>query len=250
MLPFVVFTDKSRPDAETRKFIRSYVMLGKNRRKTPLRSSNDNTVEQAYSVPSTGKVLHTQGSRIRTGLPVIPGKVGSDLSTIQFADNVEIGVMETVIRFSSIAKQTLFPLSRYVMFKRKEENWIEPLGFDPLYLHAIIFSTHQYFESVRGGTIAPNRRIAIHLHKTLRLLRDRLSGDNDQVRLSPCTAAVVMTLAAHAHFISDSASSKHHLLGLQKIVQLRGGIASFSDHKLAIELLRFGSPYFPVYAEH
>jgi hypothetical protein len=98
MLPFVVFTDKSRPDAETRKFIRSYVMLGKNRRKTPLRSSNDNTVEQACSVPSTGKVLHTQGSRIRAGLPVIPGKVGSDLSTIQFADNVEIGVMETVIR--------------------------------------------------------------------------------------------------------------------------------------------------------
>ncbi|KEY64585.1 hypothetical protein S7711_03645 [Stachybotrys chartarum IBT 7711] len=259
MLPFLVSTDKSRPDDETRKFIRSHVMLGKNRRKAPLRRSPRTSVEHAspiYAVPSIGKVHQTEGLRTRAGLSMIPGKVGSDLSTIQFADDVDPGVVETSsfqaqhtvttayanlpsTTVSSIAKRTLFPLSPYILFKRREENWVEPLGFDPLYLHALIFSTHEYFESVRGGTNALNRRTSIHLHKTLRLLRDRLSGDNDQARLSPSTATVVMTLAAHAHFIGDPTSAKHHLLGLQKIVELRGGITTLSDNtKLVVELLR------------
>ncbi|KAH7313948.1 hypothetical protein B0I35DRAFT_436154 [Stachybotrys elegans] len=238
MLPFLVFTDKSRPDDETRKFIRSHVMLGKNRRKAPPPTSPEKRVGHASPLYSVSGTVKSQGSRTGARL-AIPAKVGSDLSTIQFADDVDPGMVATVIRFSSIAKRTLFPLSRYILFKRREENWVEPLAFDSLYLHAIIFSTHQYFESIRGGTNFPNPRTSIHLQKTLRLLRNRLSSDNEQARLSPSTATVVMTLAAHAHFIGDPASANHHLLGLQKIVQLRGGITSFSDNtKLAVELLR------------
>jgi hypothetical protein len=60
-----------------------------------------------------------------------------------------------------------------------------------------------------------------------------------------------MTLAAHAHFIGDPTSAKHHLLGLQKIVELRGGITTLSDNtKLVVELLRFECQYSLMYADY
>ncbi|RYP29727.1 hypothetical protein DL767_006602 [Monosporascus sp. MG133] len=52
-------------------------------------------------------------------------------------------------------------------------------------------------------------------------------------------SSVVLTLAAHAHFVGDSKSAKHHLQGLHKIIGLRGGITAFRDNaKLLVEMLR------------
>lgn len=134
----------------------------------------------------------------------------------------------------------MFPLASCLVFEKKEEVWIAPLAFDAAYLHALIFSTHDYFNTIiRGKTCTSNQQTLPHFVKTLQLLRERLLNDDDPARLSPTTASIVQTLAAHAHFMGDSTSAKHHLQGLHKIVRLRGGVAALrSNAKLLIEILR------------
>lgn len=57
--------------------------------------------------------------------------------------------------------------------------------------------------------------------------------------LSLSTTSAILFLAEHAYFIGDFESSRHHMDGLRKIVNLRGGVDSFRDHsKLLIEILR------------
>ncbi|RYP02083.1 hypothetical protein DL764_005964 [Monosporascus ibericus] len=227
MMSFVVSTGVEKPDPELRKFIRSHVMLGKNRGKTLRpRRREPKAIPVGDSSPSSeGDTREPSCPSLSASHSIIPRKVGSDLATARFADTVEPYAVEVVLRFSSIAKQTLFPLESCIAFERREELWIEPLAFDPAYLHALIFSTHDYFDTV--------------------LLRERLLHEDDQARLSTTTISVVLTLAAHAHFIGESESAKHHLQGLHKIVNLRGGVTAFKDNaKLLIEMLSGSKPVF------
>ena len=78
-----------------------------------------------------------------------------------------------------------------------------------------------------------------HFLETIKLLRKRLAHDDDAVRLSFTTAAAVMGLTGHAFWTGNSESARHHMEGLNKIVTLRGGVATFKENpKLLIEILR------------
>ena len=134
----------------------------------------------------------------------------------------------------------MFPLESCILFERREENWIEPLAYDAAYLHALIFSTHDYFNAlIRGKPCATGKSTLPHFLRTLELLRERLSHSDDNERLSTTTASVVLTLAAHAHFVGDTEFAKHHLRGLHQILRLKGGMVAFRDNaKLLIEVLR------------
>ena len=78
--------------------------------------------------------------------------------------------------------------------------------------------------------------------KTFSLLRERLAGGDDQVIFSETTIAAIMGIAGHAFLMRDLKSARHHVDGLCKIVNLRGGVASFERNpKLLIEILRYDS---------
>ncbi|KAF6233984.1 hypothetical protein HO173_007814 [Letharia columbiana] len=237
-MPFVVSTSVEKPDPEVRKLIRSHVMLGKNQGKT--RCSRRREASNVADKSSPNEDLGApSASFITASHSVIPPKIGSDLSTIRFADAVEPSKVEFVLRFSSIAKQTLFPLDSCILFEKREEAWMEPLTFDPAFLNAMIFTTLDYFDSMRHrNRYTMSQQTLPHYLRTLRLLRERLLHENDQALTTP-TVSAILALAAHAHFVGDSESAKHHLGGLRKIVSLRGGVATFSDNaKLLVEILR------------
>lgn len=134
----------------------------------------------------------------------------------------------------------MFPLDSCILFEKREEAWIEPLAFDPAYLNAMVFTTLDYFDSMRHrNRCTVSQRTLPHFLRTLQFLRERLLHENDQALTIP-TIATILALAAHAHFVGDFQSAKHHLGGLRKIVSLRGGIATFSDNaKLLVEILRY-----------
>ncbi|RYP61966.1 hypothetical protein DL770_009667 [Monosporascus sp. CRB-9-2] len=150
MMAFVVSTDVRKPDPELRKFIRSHVMMGKNRGKTLRPRKRASKAIRDPPLICDDDPAGPPGSSITGPHSVIPRKVGSDLSTVRFADVV-----------------------------------------DPCAVEVVLQST------------------------------------------------VVLTLAAHAHFLGHSESATHHLQGLQKIIRLRGGITAFRDNaKLLVEILR------------
>jgi hypothetical protein len=145
---------------------------------------------------------------------------------------------------SSIAKQILFPLEICILFERRGEAWIAPLAVNPAYLHAKIFTSLYYFDVVlpRRSSLA-NQRTLRHYFKTLRLLHERVLYDDNEVRLSNNTVAAVLGLAGHAYWTGDSKSATHHMEGLCKMVNLRGGVTTFRDNvKLLAEILRYELP--------
>lgn len=97
-----------KPDLELRKLIRSHVMQGKNRgRILPPRKRKPKTTE-IQDIPASSHsgleerlVRPNPSSAIvfHTAVPVtVPRKFGSSLSSVQFADAVDPGKVEVVIR--------------------------------------------------------------------------------------------------------------------------------------------------------
>jgi hypothetical protein len=115
-LHFVVSTGVEKPNPELRKFIRSHVMLGKNRRKTypPRKRKPKGGQDVASSISDASLAVASGPDRDLVGpsvssamashpvLPVaVPRKFGSDVSTIPFADAVEPGTVDVVLRCES-----------------------------------------------------------------------------------------------------------------------------------------------------
>ena len=130
-----------------------------------------------------------------------------------------------------------------MVFEKREEAWIEPLAFDPAYLNAMIFTTLDYFDSMQHRSRDDvTQRTLPHYLRTVRLLRERIMHEDNQSLTTP-TVAAILALAAHAHFVGDTESAKHHLEGLRKIVGMRGGVATFTGNaKLLVEILRYEFP--------
>jgi hypothetical protein len=128
-----------------------------------------------------------------------------------------------------------------MFFDRRAENWIAPLAVDPAYLHAMIFTSQFYFDALLTGKSASISRQAMpHFLKTLKLLRERMTDDDDQAKLSDSTAAAIMGLVGHAQLTGDFRTARHHMEGLYKIVILRGGVTTFKKNaKLLVEILRY-----------
>ena len=137
----------------------------------------------------------------------------------------------------------MYPLERYIVFHRQSKvdtSWIELLTSDAAYMHAAVFASQAYSFCVTSKESHVAARGAIFHHSAaLCLLQERLSIVDNQGIVADSTVLIVLYLALHAHFMLDYDTAKHHLLGLRKIVDLRGGLATFSyNTKMIIELLK------------
>ena len=218
-------------------------MIGKNagrslpsrRKKAPVKPTS------AAKEPST---TDDEADFIALALSPASRRFGSRLSTLPLADVVDPTFMQSVLRFSSIAKQVLFPLEPCIFFERRAEEWIGPLTTDPAYLHCLIFTAQYFFDAMasgrRGNDVPVNDRTMSHFVKGLGMLKDRMVDDNNDMRLSNSTAAAIMGLSAHAMVTDDLGFAKIHVDGLAKIVQMRGGFSTFynGSEKLLVEILR------------
>lgn len=137
----------------------------------------------------------------------------------------------------------MYPLERYIVFHKKTQvdtSWIELLTSDAAYMHAALFTSQAYSYHVsRRRTALVASRAMFHHSSALRLLRERISILENQGTVADSTVLVVLYLALHAHFMLDYNTAKHHLLGLKRIVDLRGGLDAFNYNlKMIIELLK------------
>ena len=94
--------DKYSPEA--RKLIRRHVMLGKNQGKTwpPRRLEARKSADKSSSDEIPDRQPSGSLITLSHSISVIPPKIGSDLSTVRFADAVEPCVVEVVFRCNPI----------------------------------------------------------------------------------------------------------------------------------------------------
>lgn len=98
-LPFILTTGVTGPDSKTQAFIRSHVMKGKNKGKS-YRSKRKDTGNSMHAGMTVEVEPPKQGSTIWDYRPLgfIPKRVGSELSFIPFADEVESSLAAPVVK--------------------------------------------------------------------------------------------------------------------------------------------------------
>ena len=140
-----------------------------------------------------------------------------------------------------VGKKLLFPIETCILFDKRAENWIAPLAVDAAYLHARIFTSLSYFDTILPKK-HPSRASALalhHGHQAVALLRERISSEPVTTKLSDNTILVALSLAGNAFWTGDAASAVSQIRGIHEMVNLRGGLHTFeANKKLPMEILR------------
>ncbi|EXJ89127.1 hypothetical protein A1O3_02191 [Capronia epimyces CBS 606.96] len=245
---FIVTTDAQKADPETQKFIRRQVMIGKNR-------GNSHRAKKRKATTTSGEVTrrvdHKRGppgpSEARIGVEAynstLPRRVGSDLSFINLAIEMDSAAFGNMIRFLDVKIRAFYPLVLVTGICKKGAAYFDPLELDAAYLHVVMFAAAVFRNKVSGRqAFATNTNqdatATVHFLKGVQILRERLSLGDKSTHSSDSTIAAVSTLAMSALFMGEDETFKHHMSGLRKMVNLRGGIAAFKGNKLLSEIFR------------
>ena len=133
----------------------------------------------------------------------------------------------------------MFPLMAAIGFQADNKERLYPLTSDAITLHITAFSVEGFINRVlRHQEDAINPVAMLHFQKGLRLLRHRLLGDDEEIKVSDSTMGVVLKLASTAHFDGDYKASRQHMEGLRRMVDLRGGLNVFKGRSFLTEMLR------------
>lgn len=140
------------------------------------------------------------------------------------------------------AKPAMFVLQSYFDFPRNPTAWSEALNSDPAYLNAVLSASHAYYDYLAGmepTTVHQRLHSSRYLSRCLQILRERLSDEDDNLRLADTTVMAILCLASYSSRVRQEETSSQHLKGLRQIIDLRGGIRSMrGNSKLLIETFR------------
>jgi hypothetical protein len=105
-LRFLVSTDVEKPDADLRKFIRSHVMQGKNKGKTP-RPHVKKPRKRKHTLPESGAAKSSNDTDQRTTQysALVPKKFGATWSSVHLPAGVDPTSVEVVLQCKSSASQ-------------------------------------------------------------------------------------------------------------------------------------------------
>jgi hypothetical protein len=231
-LAFIVSSTTEKADPATRKLIRSHVMRGKKpKRSRPGGPRTANRVANRRPIKLE--------EFIETYAPLFPGRVGSDLSFVTFADEIEPWILSNMTAVSPVAMRVIFPLVVAIGFQADNT---EPLyTLDAAVLHITAFAVEGFIDRILRGQKSKaktNPTAMLHFQKGLRILRERLLGQDDEIKISNSTISVVLKLASTAHFEGEYQAAKQHMEGLRQMVDLRGGLNAFKGSKLLMEMAR------------
>lgn len=239
---FVTQTGKKKNDPNTRTFIRRHVMLGKNqgRKRNPKQPT------------LAGCAVFQKDDWKRDVQPVqsiVPRRVGSDLSFLEFAEAVDPPLMSDTLHFCSDTDKKLFMLEPCISFRGSTDTTamcIQSFASDALHLNIMVFGTLVYTTQMFRQTTSELRRNSYkatrqHYGQALFLLRKRLANSESQRHgVSDMTFISVILLAMHALVTGDVQSATNHVVGLSKLVSMKeSGVYAFKNStKHMIEILR------------
>ncbi|KFY93114.1 hypothetical protein V498_04558 [Pseudogymnoascus sp. VKM F-4517 (FW-2822)] len=200
-MPFEFVDNNAAIDRAARRRIRSHVAIGKNVGRTIVR-------------PSRAKVdAREAGSRPIAAIVCVPHVVAE-------ARNQEV---------EEEGKCAIEPMVGDVLsvFSFPEQTSVRSRRVVQSVFHCAIATS----VTVRNGLVVEKedpKEAMRHLSQTFRLINERLSG-NDAV--SDATIAVVVILAQHERLRGHHREGLVHVGGLERMVQLRGGVKALSRYR-------------------
>ncbi|KAI5467777.1 hypothetical protein BGZ63DRAFT_35931 [Mariannaea sp. PMI_226] len=232
--PFIISTSLQKPDAETRKFIRSHVMRGKNTRKS--RRAKEPAQQQNVSRTCSSEQQHEN----LCWTLVQPRKIASEISLFDYVDDMKPYMLDLIYKAFVLVKPSTHTLEIVLVDgKRNDMFCFSDFPRHPALLHSILFTSQAFYDHALG--LPYGKTAQLHLAKTLFHLQKIISSDEEAT--SDSTLAVVLSLATAAAILGDIETVKRHMSGLCRIIEMRGGLESFEqgsmvEHKS--ERLDFG----------
>jgi len=136
----------------------------------------------------------------------------------------------------------MFPLLTEMCFQPEGKAWHYPIGRDAAALHINAFAVQSFIDKVlrRQSEDMINPVATLHHQKGLKLIRERLDGDDQEAKISDATIGVVLKLAGAAQFSGHVKVAQQHMRGLWEMTNLRGGLRVFENNpKLLVEIWRY-----------
>ncbi|KAH8657785.1 hypothetical protein BX600DRAFT_552055 [Xylariales sp. PMI_506] len=220
-----------------RSIIRSHCMRGKNKREDSRRSIRQARRQVRQMQPSLSTRTSTPRAHakkrlansrsVSTVASPSPCACPSDLALVVLAADVDDRSQQLLFKFFTYdTMQYTFPVFTCVDFHLLELEYFRLLFDDEVYVHCTLLAAAAIDDFVHLRP--PSPLTYFHLWRTHTLLNARLS-DPKAYQLDPIIY-VVMTLAIITEVLGDRAASHAHLVGLARILQMRGGTAALS-HK-------------------
>ncbi|KAL6918863.1 hypothetical protein FSST1_002889 [Fusarium sambucinum] len=245
---FITADDHGQAAAGDRKLIRSHVMRGKNTHTRALpdrvngRSSaiNVGTQRPQYAARDSGSSEDPHGARARNELldsdedaltrirhaEMVP-RATDMFPFVMFPEDIDSNSRSLLCTYFSYMKDEMYPVVRYSQPDTPNTYWFHWAQLDLAYLHSILYMTSFSLDSLRGHK---SKRTEFHAYRMVHELNMQLSNPN--AALTDSTTIVVMGLALIAESFGDVESAHMHVMGLKKIIDLRGGMESFASHPL------------------
>ncbi|KAK3670002.1 hypothetical protein LTR78_010101 [Recurvomyces mirabilis] len=234
--PFIVLSNNARVDAATRKFIRSYAMRGRKQSRVRPRR---NILGHGYDM-AAGSMQKTSVSFedvMRVYVPPMR-RIGADLSFLASPGDLDLSILSDIIKVSPIAQKIVYPLMTAAGNQVDNHGWLHLCMTDAAALHITAFSIECFIDVCLHQREQANPAAMVHFQKGLSLLNERLAGGDEELKTTDASIGVVLKLAASAHFAGDRQAERQHMIGVRKMVDLRGGLDAFRNNPLLFEMLR------------
>ena len=127
-----------------------------------------------------------------------------------------------------IDKHGIYPYEICLEVHPMERGWFPYMLSDECCLQSMMFSVRAFTDGALPNQLS--RFACLHFAKTLQLLQARLNDLDQSLALSDATIMVVFFLASAAELMEDFAAVANHIKGLEKIVNLRGGVRALNTH--------------------
>ncbi|KAF5020319.1 hypothetical protein F66182_7695 [Fusarium sp. NRRL 66182] len=233
------FVDNSSIGRQSRRFIRSHVMKGKNAgKKRAPRAHQPNSTTSQYSVmlvprndqkPDATSAYHQgrsaqEWSRQDLLSPRVLFNVGDELgrfaSPYHVSDQDRRNISQFLLRFSEM----VYPPQFSIGIRTSKSIFVEYLFLDEAFC----------FGYVTNGQCIARSELHHHLH-ALRLLNTKLASHH---ALSEISIASVIALCLLEYLKQDANKMRVHFQGLLRMIELRGGISSLVAYPALMDKVR------------
>ncbi|KAF2708916.1 hypothetical protein K504DRAFT_408203 [Pleomassaria siparia CBS 279.74] len=240
-MPFIVTVNTEKVDTATRKLIRSHVMRGKKEKKKKKKrpTHRNQTIPAQETQIGHSRITWTKTKEVsEMYTQLVRSRVGSDFSFTDHVAEVDSSILLNITKVTPLATRVIYPLLAVIGYQADNQQRHYPIGRDVASVYITAFAVQGFIDKVLRRQRSINPATMLLFQKGLKLLNEILQGVDDETKISDSTMGMVLKLASAAHFEGDRQASKQHIKGLQKMVDLRGGLDAFENTELQVEMLR------------